>query len=111
MTPDPTPIPSSGITREEHDELVAAKGRPYTQGPIRRRRQVDDKTVGAGQADEAVVGGGRVQRDLGAGAGGTAGELDRSHFSRLGKIPRQRSKERRPEEDLLHSVGLHAHAG
>lgn len=42
MTPDPTPIPSSGITREEHDELVAAKGRPYTQGPIRRRRQVDD---------------------------------------------------------------------
>ncbi len=42
MTPDPTPIPSSGITREEHDELVAAKGRPYTQGPIRRRRQIDD---------------------------------------------------------------------
>ena len=42
MTPDPTPIPSSGITREEHDELVAVKGRPYTQGPIRRRRQVDD---------------------------------------------------------------------
>jgi len=42
VTPDPTPIPSSGITREEHDELVAAKGRPYTQGPIRRRRQVDD---------------------------------------------------------------------
>jgi hypothetical protein len=30
VTPDPTPIPSSGITREEHDELVAAKGRPYT---------------------------------------------------------------------------------
>ena len=42
MSPDPTPIPSSGITREEHDELVAAKGRPLTQGPIRRRRQVDD---------------------------------------------------------------------
>jgi hypothetical protein len=42
VTPDPTPIPSSGITREEHDELVAAKGRPYTQGPIRRRRQIDD---------------------------------------------------------------------
>ena len=42
MTPDPTPIPSSGITKDEHDELVAAKGRPYTQGPIRRRRQVDD---------------------------------------------------------------------
>ena len=42
MTPDPTPIPSSGITKDEHDELVAAKGRPLTQGPIRRRRQVDD---------------------------------------------------------------------
>ena len=42
MTPDPTPIPSSGITKDEHDELVTAKGRPYTQGPIRRRRQVDD---------------------------------------------------------------------
>ena len=42
MTPDPTPIPSSGITKDEHDELVAAKNRPYTQGPIRRRRQVDD---------------------------------------------------------------------
>jgi hypothetical protein len=42
MTPDPTPIPATGITRDEHDELVAAKGRPLTQGPIRRRRQVDD---------------------------------------------------------------------
>ena len=42
MTPDPTPIPSSGITKDEHDHLVAAKGRPLTQGPIRRRRQVDD---------------------------------------------------------------------
>lgn len=41
MTPDPTPIPSSGITKDEHDELVAAKGRPLTQGPIRRRRQMD----------------------------------------------------------------------
>jgi hypothetical protein len=42
VTPDPTPIPATGITRDEHDELVAAKGRPLTQGPIRRRRQVDD---------------------------------------------------------------------
>lgn len=42
MTPDPTPIPSSGITKDEHDELAAAKGQPLTQGPIRRRRQIDD---------------------------------------------------------------------
>jgi len=42
VTFDPTPIPATGITRDEHDELVAAKGRPLTQGPIRRRRQVDD---------------------------------------------------------------------
>ena len=41
MTTDPTPIPPSGITKDEHDELVAAKGRPLTQGPIRRRRQMD----------------------------------------------------------------------
>jgi len=42
VTPDPTPIPATGITRDEPDELVAVKGRPLTQGPIRRRRQVDD---------------------------------------------------------------------
>ena len=42
MTPDPAPIRATGITRDEHDELVSAKGRPLTQGPIRRRRQVDD---------------------------------------------------------------------
>jgi hypothetical protein len=42
VTPDPTPIPATGITKDEHDRLVAVKGRPLTQGPIRRRRQVED---------------------------------------------------------------------
>jgi hypothetical protein len=48
VTFDPTPIPATGITRDEHAELVAAKGRPLTQGPIRRRRQVDDAAADLG---------------------------------------------------------------
>ena len=34
------------IEKASRDELVAAKGRPYTQGPIRKRRQVDDPDMG-----------------------------------------------------------------
>ena len=30
-------IGATGITKAEHDELVAAKGRPLTQGPMKRR--------------------------------------------------------------------------
>lgn len=40
-SPDATPLPARGITKAEHDELVAIKGRPLTQAPIRRRQPVD----------------------------------------------------------------------
>ena len=46
MTHDPTPLPATGITKTEHDELVAVKGRPLTQSPIRKRRQIDDPDMG-----------------------------------------------------------------
>ena len=37
MSGDFGSIGATGITKDEHDELVAAKGRPYTQGPMKRR--------------------------------------------------------------------------
>ena len=37
MSSDFGSIGATGITKEEHDELVAAKGRLLTQGPMKRR--------------------------------------------------------------------------
>ena len=37
MSGDFGSIGATGITKEEHDEVVAAKGRPLTQGPMKRR--------------------------------------------------------------------------
>lgn len=36
------------VTREQHDEIVATKGRPFTQDPIgtyRRRPDTDERTT------------------------------------------------------------------
>ena len=45
------------VTKAEHDAIVARKGRPFTQSPMRHARPVDDDASSSGMTalDRAVA--------------------------------------------------------
>ena len=44
-------VPATGITKEEHDEVVKRRRRNYTDGPIAKKTVSDD----VGQVEPSVI--------------------------------------------------------